>query len=119
MYIYINLYRVITMQKSEIIHYPNLSTMLEVEKVLKEADGTISKEELKRRLPTKIMHQTLNLILAYMENRGLILSGPERKTSDKKTHPQTAKNGKKRKKEVLKNKKKYQSHTKGGSYKEI
>jgi len=63
------------MQKSEIIHYPNLSTMLEVEKVLKEADGPISKEELKRRLPAKIMHQTLNLILAYMENRGLILSG--------------------------------------------
>jgi hypothetical protein len=63
------------MQKSDIIHYPNLSTMLEVEKVLKEADEPLSKEEIKRRLPTKIMHQTLNLILAYMENRGLILSG--------------------------------------------
>ena len=77
MYIYINLYKVIDMQKEEIIHYPNLSTMLEVEKVLKDADGLLSKEEIKRRLPTKIMHQTLNLILAYMENRGLILSGPK------------------------------------------
>ncbi len=67
----------ITMQKQEIIHYPNLSTMLEVEKVLKNADEPLSKEELKRRLPTKIMHQTLNLILAYMENRGLILTGPK------------------------------------------
>ncbi len=65
------------MQKQEIIHYPNLSTMLEVEKALKEADEPLSKEEIKRRLPTKIMHQTLNLILAYMENRGLILSGPK------------------------------------------
>ncbi|MCX6815891.1 MAG: hypothetical protein NT120_03500 [Candidatus Aenigmarchaeota archaeon] len=63
------------MQKSKIIHYPNLSTMLEVEKVLRNANGPLSKEEIKRRLPTKIMHQTLNLILAYMENRGLILSG--------------------------------------------
>ena len=33
----------------------------------------ISREELKRRLPNKIMHQTLNLILKYMENRGLII----------------------------------------------
>ena len=65
------------MQKNEILHYPNLSTMLEVEKVLKEADEPVSKEEIKRRLPTKIMHQTLNIILAYMENRGLILSDPK------------------------------------------
>ena len=63
------------MQKQEIIHYPNLSTVLEVEKVLKNADKPLSKEEIKRRLPTKIMHQTLNLILAYMENRGLIHKG--------------------------------------------
>ena len=63
------------MYKQKIIHYPNLSTMLEVEKVLKNADTPLSKEELKRRLPTKIMHQTLNLILAYMENRGLIHIG--------------------------------------------
>ena len=61
--------------KQNIIHYPNLSTMLEVEKVLKEADEPLSKEEIKRRLPTKIMHQTLNLILRYMENRGLIHIG--------------------------------------------
>jgi hypothetical protein len=65
----------IPMQK--IIHYPNLSTMLEVEKVLKNADKPLSKEEIKRRLPTKIMHQTLNVILSYMENRGLILTGPK------------------------------------------
>lgn len=62
-------------QRRQIIHYPNLSTMLEVEKVLRDADEPLSKEEIKRRLPTKIMHQTLNLILAYMENRGLIHAG--------------------------------------------
>lgn len=63
------------MQRLEVLHYPNLSTMLEVEKVLKNANKPLSKEEIKRRLPAKIMHQTLSLILAYMENRGLILSG--------------------------------------------
>jgi hypothetical protein len=44
-----------------------------VEKILKEAEVMISREELKRRLPNKIMHQTLNIILEYMENRGLII----------------------------------------------
>ncbi len=44
-----------------------------VEKVLKEAETTLSREEIKDRLPTKIMHQTLNVILEYMEQRGLII----------------------------------------------
>ena len=61
------------MQKSEIIHYPNLSTMLEVEKVLKEADGTISKEELKRRLPRKVNHNTLKTVLGYLEESNKIV----------------------------------------------
>ena len=55
-----------------IIHYPSLRTMLAVEKVLGGADTMIDREELKRRLPVKIMHQTLNLILAYLEEKGMI-----------------------------------------------
>jgi len=57
----------------DIIHYPTLKTMLMVEKVLKNSETRIDREELKRRLPMKIMHQTLNLILAYMEEKGLII----------------------------------------------
>ena len=60
---------------SEIIHYPSLRTMLMVERVLKEADTIIDREELKRRLPSKIMHQTLNLILRYLEEKGMIIDG--------------------------------------------
>ena len=56
-----------------IIHYPSLRTMLMVEKVLREADKIIDREELKRRMPVKIMHQTLNLILRYLEERGMII----------------------------------------------
>ncbi len=59
----------------EVIHYPNLKTMLMVEKVLKEAETTLTREEIKEKLPTQIMHQTLNVILEYMEQRGLILDG--------------------------------------------
>jgi len=56
-----------------VIHYPTLKTMLLIEKILKNADTIIEREELKRRLPVKIMHQTLNLILEYLEERGMIL----------------------------------------------
>ena len=60
---------------AQILHYPNLKTVLEVEKVLQEADTLISKNELKRRLPTQIMHQTLSLILEYLEESGKIIIG--------------------------------------------
>ncbi|MFH1607920.1 MAG: hypothetical protein ABIA78_02200 [archaeon] len=55
------------------IHYPNLKTVLMVEKTLRQADTMINREELKRRLPLKIMHQTLNLILDYFEKHGMII----------------------------------------------
>ncbi|MBI1973128.1 hypothetical protein HYS50_03920 [Candidatus Woesearchaeota archaeon] len=59
----------------EIIHYPNLKTVLMIEKVLREAETALTREELKKRLPAQIMHQTLNVILEYLEHRGLILDG--------------------------------------------
>jgi len=58
-----------------VIHYPTLKTMLMIERILKEADIAIDREEIKRRLPVKIMHQTLNLILQYLEEKGLIIDG--------------------------------------------
>ena len=59
------------------IHYPNLRTILAVEKILKESETMINREELKRRLPMKIMHQTLNLILNYLEKHGMIVDSRE------------------------------------------
>ena len=73
-YIYLSLL-VKTMQTMEILHYPNLKTVLQVEKTLQEADTVISKNELKRRLPTEIMHQTLNVILEYLQDSGKIFVG--------------------------------------------
>jgi len=46
-----------------------------VEDVLKKANQLITREELKRKLPTKTMHQTLNVILKYLEDSGKILDG--------------------------------------------
>ena len=63
------------MQKLEIIHYPNLKTVLMVEDVLKKANNLMTREELKNKVPTKIMHQTLNVILKYLEDGGKILDG--------------------------------------------
>ena len=59
----------------QILHYPRLDTVLMVENVLKEADLAISKNELLRRLPKQTMRQTLNVILDYLEEKGMIMVG--------------------------------------------
>lgn len=58
-------------------HWPTLKTVLMVEKSLKDADGPVYLEELKRKLAKKVMDQTLRLILAYLEDKGSILIGPK------------------------------------------
>lgn len=58
-------------------HWPTLKTVLMVERTLKDADGPISLEGLKRKLKRKVMDQTLRLILAYLEDKGSILIGPK------------------------------------------
>jgi hypothetical protein len=63
------------MQKLEVIHYPNLKTVLMVENVLKKANNLMTREQLKSKLPNQIMHQTLNIILKYLEDSGKILDG--------------------------------------------
>ena len=56
-------------------HWPTLKTVLMVEKALKDADGPVSLEELKRKLKKKVMDQTLRLILAYLEDKSSIMIG--------------------------------------------
>jgi hypothetical protein len=46
-----------------------------VEEVLKNAELAISKSELQRRLPKQVMRQTLNIILSYLEEKGVIMVG--------------------------------------------
>lgn len=69
------------MQKTKTIQierYPNLKTVLMVEKVLeKNQDIPLKLSELKNKLPKQIMHQTLKLILHYLWESGKIIYGPK------------------------------------------
>lgn len=56
-------------------HSPTLNTVLMVESVLKDAGQVITLAELKRRLPRKVMHQTLIQILDYLQMSGKIIIG--------------------------------------------
>jgi hypothetical protein len=56
-------------------HSPTLNTVLMVEETLKDAGQVITLAELKRRLPKKIMHQTLVTILDYLQMSGKIIIG--------------------------------------------
>ena len=67
----------INLNVARIIHSPTLSTVIMVEDILREQDGPVSIEGLKRALPKKIMDQSLRMILAYLENKGSILIGPK------------------------------------------
>lgn len=75
----------------KILHYPNLKTVLQIEKVLREADTVISKNELKRRLPVGIMHQTLNVVLGYLEDSGKIFVGEKGVTWVQQENPKLRK----------------------------
>ena len=56
-------------------HSPTLNTVLMVEETLKNAGEVISLAELKRRLPKKVMHNTLIQILDYLQISGKIIIG--------------------------------------------
>ena len=62
-----------TVQKTQVVHYPTLKTVLAIEDVIKNADLAISRNEILKRLPTKAMRSTLNYALKYLEARGMVL----------------------------------------------
>ncbi|MBU0930029.1 MAG: hypothetical protein KJ623_03070 [Nanoarchaeota archaeon] len=63
----------VLLQKSE--HSPTLNTVLMVEDVLKNANELVTVAELKRRLPKKVMHNTILQILDYLQFSGKIVIG--------------------------------------------
>ena len=57
-------------------HYPTLNTVIMVEKELRNMSGSVIKiPELKRRLPRQVNHNTLMLILQYLEYSNKIAVG--------------------------------------------
>lgn len=64
-------------RNKRVIHYPTLKTVLLVEKVLQNSDKPLNKSRIKKKLGVKIMHQTLGVILTYLEERGMIVRAKE------------------------------------------
>ena len=64
-----------TIQIAETTHSPTLNTVMMVEGTLKEEGGVITIADLKRKLPRKVMHQTLLHILDYLQLSGKIAIG--------------------------------------------
>jgi len=69
-------YKLITMtqilQAPSQAHSPTLDTIQMVEETAQKAKGVVSIAELKRRLPRKVNHNTLKVILAYLQRSGKI-----------------------------------------------
>ena len=57
----------------DVLHYPRLDTVLMVEKAIKEHKEYPTKKQLWQSLPKKVMYQTFNLILDYLEESGKIV----------------------------------------------
>ena len=70
--------RNINVNENQILHYPNLRTVIMVEKTIKE-HGTITKTSLFKSLKNRVMWQTLEVILDYLHSRRLIVYDKEGK----------------------------------------
>jgi len=61
------------LQEKEPLHWPTLNTVIMVERTLKNIDeSVVSVAELKRKLPRQVNHNTLMLILKYLEESNKI-----------------------------------------------
>jgi len=61
--------------RNKIEHWPTLNTVIMVEKTLKDMDeSVVSIANLKRKLPRQVNHNTLIIILKYLEESNKILA---------------------------------------------
>jgi len=59
--------------EQKVVHWPTLNTVIMVEETLKKMDeSVISVAELKRKLPRQVNHNTLMIILEYLERSNKI-----------------------------------------------
>ena len=61
--------------KKNILHYPNLKTVLDVEKIIKESELPLTRYKILKKLNNKVMKSTLNVIIEYLDSKGIILDG--------------------------------------------
>lgn len=75
---YINLYNQQLMvgsvqKRRRIIHYPRLDTVMMIEDAIRSAKEYPTKAELLRALSKKVMYQTFNLVLEYLQRSNKIV----------------------------------------------
>lgn len=64
------------LQQQKPAHWPTLNTVIMVEETIKKSENSlITVAELKRKLPRQVNHNTLILILEYLEKSGKIAVG--------------------------------------------
>ena len=67
--------------QKQVMHYPRLDTILMIEKAIENAEDEMTRTELWKSLPRKVMYQTFQVVLDYLEksnkivitNKGLIV----------------------------------------------
>lgn len=65
------------MFKQKPIHYPNLKTVIMIEAFLEKQNKPVSKNYILEKIPKKIMRQTLNIALEYLELSGKVHIGKQ------------------------------------------
>ena len=65
------------MVQTTILHSPTLESVLMVEKTIQKYSQECGKYQLWKKLPKKMMYQTFQVILAYLEDSGKILIDKE------------------------------------------
>lgn len=63
----------------QIIHYPQLDTVLMVEEFIRDHSGEFKKRALWEGLPKKMMYQTFCVVYDYLLESGKIAVDPEKK----------------------------------------
>ena len=61
------------MVQTQILHSPTLESVIMVEKTIKKYSQECGKYQLWKKLPKKMMYQTFQVILEYLQNSGKIL----------------------------------------------
>lgn len=62
-------------KKNPALHTPTLNTVLMTEEVLKNTGQLLTVAQLKKKLPRKVMHNTLLQVLDYLQVSGKIIIG--------------------------------------------
>lgn len=75
---YIYLYNTVSCMQKTLLHSPTLESILMVEKTAKKYSGMYGKFQLWNKLPKKMMYQTFQLILSYLQESNKIIMEKEK-----------------------------------------